>query len=262
MERIGDLLLERAAPAQTRKPFPLLFVHGMWGGSWYWSNYLGAAAESGWEAWALNLRGHHGSSPVKKLGKVSVLDYVQDVLDCLRVLGEAVIVGHSMGGLVAQKVAEVGGVKAAVFLTSAAPKGILILRWPVISRMVRYLGPIFTGASLSITRRDADALLFNMLPPDRREWAFTHLVPESGRAARELAFGLVGVEHQKVRCPTLVVGAERDQITPVAVQRRIASQYRSDYLEMAGHGHMLIVEDGWELPLSEILTWAERASRR
>lgn len=262
MERIGDLLLDRMAPARGRKPVPLLFVHGMWGGSWYWANYLRAASESGWEAWALNLRGHHRSCPVPNIGKVSVLDYVQDVLDCLRVLGEVVLVGHSMGGLIAQKVAEIGGVRAAVFLTSAAPRGIIVLRWPVISRMVHYLGPLLTSSPLSVTRQDADALLFNVIPPDRRQWAFSQLVPESGLAARELAFGLVDVERQRVRCPTLVVGAERDAITPVAVQRRIAAKYRSDYLEMAGHGHMLMIEDGWERPIKETLAWAERAVQR
>jgi pimeloyl-ACP methyl ester carboxylesterase len=40
---------------------------------------------------------------------VSVLDSVRDVLDCLQALETVVLVGHSMGGLIAQKVAEAGG---------------------------------------------------------------------------------------------------------------------------------------------------------
>lgn len=122
-ERINGLL-ERAIPSGRPRGVPLLFVHGMWGGSWYWVNYMMAAAQAGWDAWAINLRGHHGSRPVPDLGRVSVLDYVQDVRDCLRGLGEVILVGHSMGGLIAQKVAESGGVRAAVALTSAAPRWI------------------------------------------------------------------------------------------------------------------------------------------
>ena len=93
------------------------------GGSWYLENHLKAAAADGWDAWAINLRGHWGSRPVPDLGRVSVLEYVEDVRDCLRALGPAAVLGHSMGGLVAQKIAEEGAVTAAVFLASAPPRG-------------------------------------------------------------------------------------------------------------------------------------------
>lgn len=261
MERIGDLLLERVIPTGKTKSPPLVFVHGMWGGSWYWTNYLKAAAEAGWDAWAINLRGHHGSRPIPDLGRVSVLDYVQDVLDCLRRLGEVVLIGHSMGGLIAQKVAETGGVRAAVALTSAAPRGILVLSWPVLSRMVKYLGPIFRSRAFTSSRADADALVLNQLPLDRQAWAYERFVPESGRVARELAFGLIAVDEARVRCPLLVVGAERDTITPAAVQRRIARKYGADYREMAGHGHMLMLEEGWERPFQQILEWIGTRTR-
>ena len=259
MERIGELLLDRASPRGPAKPFPIVLVHGMWGGSWCWENYLGAAAGAGWDAWALNLRGHHGSRPVANLGEVRVADYVQDVLDCLRVLGEVVLVGHSMGGLIAQKVAEVGGVRAAVFLTSAAPWGIPMLRWPVLRRVARYLRPMFGNAAFLATRADADSLLLNRLSPERQAEVYARLVPESGRAARELAFGLIQVDENRVECPMLVVGAQWDRITPPSVQRRIAAKYDAEYLEIAGHAHMLIVEEGWEQPFKEILKWLEVA---
>lgn len=259
MERIEDILFERTSPRGPAKPLPLLFVHGMWGSSWYWENYLRAAAEAGWDAWALNLRGHHGSRPVTNFGEVSVSDYVQDVLDCLRVLGEVVLVGHSMGGLIAQKVAEVGGARAAVFLTSAAPKGILVLRWPVLRRMARYAFAMAANRPLLVTRPHADALLLNRLSPERQAEVYAQMVPESGRAARELAFGLVPVDENRVECPTLVVGAQWDRITPAAVQRRIAAKYDAEYLEIADHGHMLMVEEGWEQPFKEILRWLDSA---
>jgi pimeloyl-ACP methyl ester carboxylesterase len=259
VERIEDLLLERVSPRGVARSLPLLLLHGMWGGSWYWSHYLTAAAEAGWEAWALNLRGHHGSRSVRNLGRVGIADYVQDVLDCLRVLGEVVLVGHSMGGLIAQKVAEIGGVRAAVFLTSAAPRGIVVLRWPVLWRMARYLGPLARSAPFLATRADAEALVLNRLPPAERAQVYSRLVPESGRAARELAFGLVPVDERQVVCPTLVVGAQCDRITPTAVQRRIAAKYGADYREASGHGHMLMLEEGWERPWREVLSWADEA---
>lgn len=253
--------MEHAAPSGPAKPWPVLFVHGMWGGSWYLRNYLYAAAQAGWDAWAVNLRGHGGSRPVAALGRVGALDYVQDVRDCLAQLGEAVVVGHSMGGLIAQKVIEGGGVRAAVFLTSAAPRGVFALRWPVLSRMPRYMSAMLAGRSFAVTRDDADALLFNRLPPEQREWAYPQLVPESGRAARELALGLIRVDASALRCPLLVMGAEHDAITPPAVQRKIAARYGAEYTEAAGHAHMLMLEEGWAQPFQEILSWLDRVAR-
>lgn len=261
MEKIGDLLLEHAAPSGRAKPVPLLLIHGMWGGSWYLRNYLYAAAQEGWDTWAVNLRGHGGSRPVADLGRVSVLDYVEDVRECLGRLGEAAVIGHSMGGLIAQKAAERGGVRAAVFLTSAAPRGIVVLRWPVIARMARYMPAMLASRAFELTAADADALLLNRLSPERRAWAFPQFFPESGRAGRELAFFPPAVDPAAIRCPTLVVGASEDRITPVGIQRRIARRYGAEYQEAVGHAHMLMLEDEWEGPFRGILAWLERAAR-
>lgn len=233
----------------------------MHGGSWYLRNWLYAAAQAGWDAWALNLRGHHGSRPVRDVGRLSVLDYVEDVHDCLRTFREAVLVGHSMGGLVAQKVAEGGRVRAAVFVTSAAPKGIRILTWPVLWRMPRYAVAIATSQPFSMGSEDAAALVGNRLTPEVQAWAYSQLVPESGRAAREMALGRITVDPAGIRCPTLVVGAEDDQITPAAAQRKIAARYGSEYVEAKGHAHLVMLEEGWERPFADVLAWLSRAVR-
>jgi len=230
----------------------------MHGGSWYLRSWLYAAAHAGWDAWALNLRGHHGSRPVPNLGRVSVLDYVEDVHDCLRTLREAVVIGHSMGGLVAQKAAEGGRVRAAVFAASAAPKGIRVVTLPLLVRMPRYAVPILRSRPFTIGPDDAAALLGNRLTPAQQAWAYPQLVPESGRAAREMALGSIAVDPAGIRCPTLVLGAEHDRITPASVQRKIAARYGSEYIEAAGHAHMVMLEEGWERPFGEVLSWLAR----
>jgi len=230
----------------------------MHGGSWYLRPWLYAAAQAGWDAWALNLRGHHGSRPVPNMGRVSLLNYVEDVHDCLRTFREAVVIGHSMGGLVAQKVAEAGRVRAAVFATSAPPKGIHVVTWRLLSRMPRYAGPILASQPFLIAPNDAAALLGNCLSPELQAWAYPHMVPESGRAAREMALGSMAVDPAGIRCPTLVLGAEHDRITPASVQRKIAARYGSQYLEAAGHAHLLMLEPGWERPFAAVLEWLAR----
>ena len=81
------------------KPLPLLLVHGMNGGAWYLRPWLYADAQASWDSWAVNLRGYYGSRPVPELGRVSLSECVEYVEDCLRHFGEAVLIGHSLGGL-------------------------------------------------------------------------------------------------------------------------------------------------------------------
>lgn len=261
-EKIDDLVLDHVSPRPPARRYPLLLVHGMNGGSWYLRSYLEAAAAAGWDAWAVNLRGHWGSRPVADFGRVSVLDYVADVRDCLAALGPAVVLGHSMGGLIAQKIAEEGLARAAVFVTSAPPRGIVVLRWAVLSRVWRHVGLIVRSRPFLPTRENAAALIANRLPRERAEELYPLLVPESGRAARELALGAIKVDAGRVRCPVLVVGAEHDVITPASVQRKIASKYAATYLEAAGHAHMLMLEDGWERPFNAVLAWMDRTVGR
>ena len=258
-ERIGDLNLEHATPAGRARPRSVLFVHGMWGGSWYLRNYLHAAAQAGWDAWALDLRGHGESPAPAGLGRATLADYVADVRRCLEPLGSAVLVGHSMGGLLAQKAAEGGAVAAAVFITSAPPRGINALQWAVLSRMARYVPAMLANRAFTVSRAHADFLFLNGLGPGQREWAFSRFGPESGRAARELACGSLDVDARAIRCRTLVVGAEHDRITPPALQKRIARRYHADYQEAVGHAHLLMLEDGWERPFKDVLAWMERA---
>ena len=53
----------------------------MWGGSWYWRDYLRFFSSRGYVCFAIDLRGHHGSRPVPDIGKMSLRDYVDDICD-------------------------------------------------------------------------------------------------------------------------------------------------------------------------------------
>jgi len=72
---------------------------------------------------------------------------------------------------------------------------------------------------------------------------------------------MIAVNARDVRCPTLVMGATDDRITPAPVQRRIAATYRADYIEAPGHAHMLMLEESWQPPWRQILDWLSNHSR-
>lgn len=178
---------------------PVLCVHGMFGGAWQFDGWLPLLADRCYEAHAVNLRGHHGSRTVVDHGKVTMRDFVEDALEVARVLGEPVVLGHSMGGLIVQKMAEAGAVRAAVLLCAAPPRGILATSPTLIGRQLKLLPAILCSRPMRANRSDADYLMFNRTLPAAADAIFARLVLESGTAGRDLTFGVVAVDESRVR---------------------------------------------------------------
>jgi non-heme chloroperoxidase len=114
----------------------IFMIHGMWGGDWYWENYIKYFGDKGYLCVPTTLRYHDmdpKSLPDPRLGTTSILDYADDIEKEIRKLGgKPIIMGHSMGGLLTQILASRGLAKAAVLITTASPRGILALKPSVI----------------------------------------------------------------------------------------------------------------------------------
>ena len=251
----SDLRVVVAPPlAPTTRP-KVLLIHGMFGGAWQWQPYQSRLAAAGYESHAINLRGHHDSRPVRDIGKVSVRDYVEDCAEIARALGNPIIIGHSMGGLIAQKLAEAGLCRAAVFIAAAPPRWIPVASWTLLTRQLKYLPQLLLWQPLLPDRKDADVLMFNRTPPVDRDVQYARLVPESGRAGFELSFGIVAVEESRVTAPALVMTGLDDQFVVPRVSRAEARKYRATLKEFPSHGHLIITEPGWEKPCDEMILW-------
>ena len=256
---VDGLTISVARPtiAPSRQRPPILLVHGMFGGAWYFERYQRFFAGRGYESHALDLRGHHDSRAVEDLGRVSVSDYVDDALTVARDLGRPIVIGHSMGGLIAQKLAEADAVAAAVLVAAAPPRWITPATPLLLRKQVKHAWRILRQKPVSGAAEDHLELSLNRLPPDEAVVALSRLVPESGRAALQLSFSAVAVDERKVRCPMLgIVGLDDRFIVP-RVMRSIARKYDMRLIEVPGHAHFIITEPGWELPAGMITDWLD-----
>ena len=240
---IAGLKVERVTPRVPERRRALLFVHGMWGGSWMWDNWLGFFAGRGYACYALNLRGHHGSKPVRDIGRVPFHDYLADARSVAAAVGSPILVGHSMGGLLVQKLAEVACTLELLRLSLKHAHEMLL------SRAIR---PSF---------EEAEALLFGRTPPADRRAAFERLVPESGRMTFDVAVKGVPVNAGRARSPMLVVAGREDRITPAKMQRKIARKYGAELRVYEGHAHMVMQEPGWEAIASDVAAWLDKEAR-
>jgi pimeloyl-ACP methyl ester carboxylesterase len=254
----------------------IYMIHGMWGGPWYWENYIKYFKAKGYNCIAATLRYHDmdpKDPPDPRLGRTSLLDYADDLEKEIRALNEPpVIMGHSMGGILAQMLGARGLARSLVLLTPASPRGILALRpsviWSYIDVMIRWG---FWRKPMRQPFARAVYSMLNLLSPDERRAAYDRFVYESGRAACELGFWFfdrmkaTAVDASRVNCPVLVIAGAHDRITPVSVVRKVADYYKrtSTYREFSDHAHWVLSEPGWEEIAAFIDEWlASKSSPR
>jgi pimeloyl-ACP methyl ester carboxylesterase len=240
-----------ALPASDEGRPPLLMVHGVAHGAWcYAENWIPAAAERGWPAYAVSLRGHGDSGGKRHLRTTLTRDYVHDVLQTITELPEPpVLIGHSMGAVVAQLVAERYPLRGLVLLTPAPlHSGVGDLLEIARDRPADALGAV-VGKTLSMDPE----LLFEGLDPETAQRYSDRTQTESPLVQYEL---LLPRRVGPVRCPVMVVGTPSDRLVRAADVRRTAAAYGVDPVWFPGMGHDVMLDAGWDRVLDAVLDFA------
>lgn len=251
---IGNLSTLVHRPTAETGP-PLLFVHGYFGRAIAFEMMMQWFVRRGHYCCAPDLRGHGDSLPDCDLGNVSIHDYADDVAAVAQAMGNPVIIGHSMGGLIAQLVATRNCTQGVALLATAPPRGIPVLSLDLAMAQIRYMPSIVRSRPVKPGRDDLRELVVNRVPPREREVVLDMLVPDSGRAAREMSILGVPVERDRVTVPVLVVTGDEDLFIPQSRSKRVADRYGVPLRVAPGRGHMLIIEPGYEQICSWISDW-------
>ena len=246
----------------------LVMIHGMWCGSWVWNNYKRFFEEKGYSCYTPVLR-YHDVHPFDKpntaLGTTSLMDYAKDLEEYISKLdNESVIIGHSMGGLLAQIIGARGLGKALVLVSPVSPAGIDVPKYSVIKSIWRTFAKWgFWKKYHRISYKTAQYSMLHLLPEEEQKNIYDNFVYESGRASSEIAFwqfdgkGATKVDESKLSCPVLVVAGSEDRITPAIFCQRVADKYSkvSTYKIFDNHAHWIIGESGWEKIAAFISNW-------
>jgi len=249
----------------------IFMIHGMWGTPEDWSNFRPYFEARGYRCFTPALLYHDmdpGAEPDPRLGTTSLLDYAAALEREIRQLGaQPVLMGHSMGGLLAQMLGARGLARGLVLLTPAAPAGIPALTpsvirtfWRTQARWGFWKKPVRLGFA------EAAYSMMQLLTEQEQRENYAKFVYESGRAIAEIAYwpfdprGAARVDESRVTCPVLVIGAAQDRITPASCVRRVARKYRAvaTYREFAGHAHWVLGEPQWEEVAGYVAGWLER----
>ena len=226
----------------------VLMLHGIGGGHLAFAPQVETLASSGYRAVAWDMPGYGHSAPIEPYTFKGLAQSCIQLIESLK-CAQVILLGHSMGGMVAQEViARRPDLVRRLILcgTSAAfgkPEG----DWQR-EFIAQRTAPLDAGKSMAEL---AEILIPRMVGPASLPEGLrlaTHcmgLVPAATyRRALEC---LVTFDRRSnlanIRVPTLLVAGEHDRNAPPAVMKRMAERIAdSTYIEMKGVGHLQNLE--------------------
>lgn len=230
------MMLFLAVAALAPKPVAIM-IHGAGGGGWEYDKWRPVFTRAGYEVVAKDLVPVKGGYAETRLG-----DYVRQVVSWCPKDRPVVLIGASMGGMLAQLASSHVKTKAVVLVNSTSP----------LRKRKRNLPPVVKWANgpLKDTR---DSM------PDSDEktilWAWKKWRDESGAVMKALA---AGPQVPAFRAPVLVVIGQKDTDIPPAESRRLAAHYRADVLEYQGMSHVgPLLSTRAEEVAQSVVTWID-----
>jgi pimeloyl-ACP methyl ester carboxylesterase len=247
---------------------PLVLIHGMWCTGANWNRVAGLLGDRGFGCNAPTLPAHEVGVAHPEVGNLSLRDYLAFLEGFVRdqQYAEApVLIGHSMGALLAQQLAAKIQPFALVLLTPGAPAGIWSL-YP--SNLIAFarstLRPGWWRKPHKPSRGRASVSLFNGVARERHVPLYDTLVEESGRVVLELGFSWLdktrasAVDAAAITCPVFVVGCGRDRLTPAPMVRKVAALYpHAAVRHYPDRGHWVLDDADTEQMCTDIANWIQ-----
>lgn len=247
-------------PPTENRP-PLVFIHGAYCGAWVWAEYfLPWFAARGWDCYAPSLRGHGDSPTQGPIDLCRLEHYVVDALSVIDSLPTApVVIGHSMGGAVAQRCLARRRLPGAALIASAPPHGLLEssigLAWrdPFVFSQMSLLASF--GRDFVVPEGVRRAMFSPRVGMDQLAKWEPLLCDESRRVLMEMNVWNPFPPRPLGKPPILVLGGERDVLFPPD-QSKITARFYGVQAELFPEmGHTVMLEPDWEIAAERLESW-------
>ena len=259
----------------TTSPIPVVFIHGLWIHSDAWQPWVELYRSAGYNAIAPGWPGDAASADDTRKNPAAVAnkgidDITNGYLDVISTLPtRPVVIGHSFGGLVAQKLLAGGMAEAAIAIDPGQIKGVKPLPFAQIRSGLPVLSkPGNKKRAVALTQKQFRYGFGNALTEkESRELYDQYAIPGPGRplfeasAANFKKSSPAAVDTRKRdRGPLLITGGGKDHTVPEVVARAAYKLYAgsgavTDYHAFADRGHSLVLDHGWREVADLTLSW-------
>jgi pimeloyl-ACP methyl ester carboxylesterase len=243
---------------------PLLFVHGAFCGAWVWTeHFLPFFAQRGWRCVAVSLRGHGRSAGRERLDWAGLADYVADVATAAAGLDRSpVVIGHSMGGLVAQRFACKHGAAALALLAPSSLAGLAGSAVNMALFQPALLSALGRLQSHNVAAADFDAIRYGLFSENFPIEAAQRFLPMFQRESLLANLELVAPQWFHIalrpRMPVLVLGGAEDRFIPLADLRLSALPWSAELQILDGVPHALMLDSSWRRPAEMLDDWLKK----
>ncbi len=205
---------------------------------------------------------HPGRDPTRDdvLRRTGIKDCFDVALKAYDSLTEPpIVIGHSMGGLLTQKIAAARTPRAAVLLASIPP-GVLWPQLKALPHLFPVLPAVLAGKPFLPSARTMREVPLNTLPKAEQDDLIPKLVRDSRRVFREMSMGSSStrVNASDVTCPVLCVSAGSDHNVAQWISRRIAKRYNAEHQVHPGKPHWIVVESALDDVAPPVLQWLRK----
>jgi len=207
----------------------LYFFHGLNGYPNEWKPFIEIFSNHGYKCHAMDFK------KGLDLKKIRFQDYIDLIVE--KINDKDILIGHSMGGLIVQKVAEETNIKAGVCICPASLKGIEINKVSILSQ-IRYVPNIIFNTPFKPSFNLAYQLFLSKMPEKKARMIYKKLEVQSAIVSYEVLRSKIEVDETKVKCPLLFIGRNNDAIIPVDCVEKIAKKYNATFKRFDGNHYI------------------------
>jgi non-heme chloroperoxidase len=279
MSALTSRVLDEIESANADGRPVVAFVHGLWLLSSSWDRWRALFEENGYATIApgwpddpetIEEAREHPEVFARKMVQ-AVTDHY---LDAIRALSTTpAVVGHSFGGLIAQKIAGEGVSAATVSIDPAPGRGVLPLPPSALKAGSAVLGnPANARRSVTLTYEEFRYAWTNNLTEEESRTLYDEFhVAASGVPIFQAAvanlnpFSETRVDYKaENRGPILLVSGEMDHTVPHAITHAAYKKHShnehavTEFVEIPGRGHSLTIDSGWREVAETALAFVQK----
>jgi pimeloyl-ACP methyl ester carboxylesterase len=246
---------------------PIIFIHGMFQNARSWEKWASFFSDRGYSCIAKSWPYHEGNpselriNPPEALGGLRLQTVINQYANIVAQHPDAILIGHSVGGLIVQSLINRGYGSAGVCIASVAPNRMLTLDWSFFKNAAAIANPLKGDDPIFMTATMFHQNFANTLSSESALIEYQRTaVHDSRYMLRDCLTEDGHIDLDKPHAPLLFISAELDQIIPPHLNEKNAKAYSDkhssvDYRKFDNRGHYICGEPGWEHVARYVANW-------
>jgi non-heme chloroperoxidase len=254
---------------------PVVFVHGLWLHADSWGNWMDVFREAGYEPSTPGWPGDGSTVEETRSNPEAVAGYgIDDIVEQYaqaigKLSAKPIVIGHSFGGLIVQRLLAQDLAAAAVAIDPAPIRGVVYLP-PSALRVasIALKNPLNRKRAVALTPQQFRYGFGNGISAAESAELFERwTIPSPGRPLFEAAAANLSLHspakvdtRNATRGPLLITAGGKDHTVPAVISRATFKQYGksaalTDLKEFPDRGHSLALDSGWREVADAVLAW-------